>query len=135
MLAIYLFTVVFVSLCLLVAEPEPRNFSFACAGTYEVHDSLDTLHWITEFVAEALPEPEVNTITEESNPTIVTDKETSVESETSETDLLDARVKEITKAMTKQEILSEIKRNGWWEPNLSRMSKRELAQVKATREN
>lgn len=136
MFAIYLFTVVFVSLCLLIADDtEPRNFTFACEGTYEVQTTLDTFPWIADFVAEASPKPEVNTITEASNPTIVTDKETSVEPETSETDLFEARVKAITEAMTKAEILRDIKRHGWYEPCLSRMSKRELAQVKATREN
>ena len=135
MLAVYLFTVVFVSLCLLIAEPEPKHFSFACEGTYEVTDTLDTFLWIADFLAEASPEPESNTITADPNPTPVTNIDTPVEPELAETDELDARVKEITEAMTKAEILSDIKRHGWWEPCLSRMSKVELAKVKATREN
>ena len=96
MLSIYLFTVVFVSLCLLIAEPEPRNFTFACDPSYEVHDSLDTLHWITNFVAEALPEPESNTITADPKPTNASITEVTAEPELAKTDELDARVKEIT---------------------------------------
>ena len=134
MFALYLFTIVFVSLCLLIAEPEPTCFNFATDGTYEVQTTLDTLTWITDFVADVPSRPESNTVIASPNTTTVTDTETTAEPEPAKIDALDNRVTEITEVMSKAAILSHIKSHGWWEPCLSRMNKKELAQVMATRE-
>lgn len=141
MFSIYLFTIVFTALCLLVAkEPQPK-FAYDLAETnYQVVDDLCTLDWITDFVAEVDPETQESENSTIAEPNTATDSleltqpnEIAAESEEAIISL-DARVKEITEAMTKAAILSDIKRHGWWESNLSRMSKRELAVLKAQRE-
>ena len=52
MLSIYLFTIVFTALCLLVAkEPQPKFAYDLAEPNYQVVDDLCTLDWITDFVA------------------------------------------------------------------------------------
>lgn len=141
MLSIYLFTIVFIAFSLLVAkEPQPK-FAYDLAETnYQVVDDLCTLDWITDFVAEVDPETQESDNRTIAEPNLATATDTTLvqpiaPAEHEEAIIsLDARVKEITEAMTKAAILSDIKRHGWWESNLSRMSKRELAVLKAQRE-
>lgn len=141
MFSIYLFTIVFTALCLLVAkEPLPKFAYDLAEPNYQVVDGLCTSLWITDFAAEVEPETQDSDNSTIAEPNLATATDTTLVQPIAPAEpekaiiSLDARVKEITEAMTKADILSDIKRHGWWESNLSRMSKRELAVVKAQRE-
>ena len=150
MFSLYLFTIVFICLSLLVYQ-EPTQIPATNDAASEVNEpyvtieTIDTLQWITDFVAEVQPETQVDIAevnsTAETKPTIADPQtiapEASVETEealTTETETIEARVKEVTQAMTKVDILNCIKRNGWWVSNISKLTKAELARVYVERQ-
>lgn len=123
-MSVYLFTIVFIALVLLFtdATPQTQPAFVISEPRYAVIEACEIYEPVT-FVVKPTPAPAV--VVEEPSQASATDITETI---------INTRAQEISKTMTKKDILNEIKRHGYYLPNAAKMTKAELSQALASRQ-